>query len=173
MKITLAQAVPLRGIISRHIQELLQERNNVATVETKQSETYEKPSRSIDEVADELNVARKDFRQLDVSMAKANLEGELEWDGSVLSITEAIELAKQLRGEVAQLKNFGRRKKQERSTNWRTEEVTIVHALYDPEEYRKKALKMERQVNRLSQEIEAKNHKVEFDFEAATRYLEY
>lgn len=173
MRITLAQAVPLRGIISRRIQELLTERNNVSVAEAKQGETYDTPIRNMEEVSNELEIARNDFRKLDVAMAVFNLNEKLVWDGSEVSIIEAIELAKQLRGEVSQLKNFGQRKKQERSTDWRSNETTVVHALYDPEEYRKNALKMERQVNRLSQEIEAKNHKVEFDFEAASRYLEF
>lgn len=173
MKITLAQAVPLRTIISRRIQELLQERVNVSSVEVEQGEKYEKPARSMEEITAELEVARNDFRALDVAMAKANLENTIEWDGKEISIMEAIELAKQLRGEVDQLKKFGKRKKQERHTSWRNETVTIAYAMYDPEEYRKRALKLERQVNRLSQEIEAKNHRVEFEFEPAIRYLEY
>lgn len=172
MKITLAEAVPLRGIIYKRIQELLTERDSVAVVEAAPGESYEKPSRSMDEVSSDLEEARKDYRMLDVEMARLNLNSYLEWDNQKYCITEAIELSKQVRGEAQKLKYFGGRKKQERETNWRNDSTVIAHAQYNPEEYRKKGLKLERQVNRLSTKIEAANHTVEFEFEPASRYLE-
>ncbi|WLR41210.1 DIP1984 family protein [Bacillus carboniphilus] len=173
MKITLAQAVPLRSIISRYIADLLEERDSVSTVETIVGEKYEKPVRSVDDVTIEIERSRKDFRRLDTSMAEMNLQAKVFWDDKEISITEAIELAKQLREEVNVFKEYGKRKKQTLSSNWHHEEKVMIHTLYDPEEYRKKALKLERQVNRLSQDIEAKNHQVEFEFKSATRYLDY
>lgn len=171
MNITLAQALPLRNSINRRIHELISERNQVAFVEVEKGGQYEKPTRTVEQVTEELNVTRSDFRALDVAMAAENLKAKVEWDGREVSLTEAIELSKQIRGEVNELKRFGQRKKQERQASWRTEEVTYVHAQFEPEEYRKSALKLERQVNKLSSEIERKNHFVEFDFVAAERYL--
>lgn len=172
MKITLDEAVALRGIISKRIQELIKERNSVSVVETTPGEEYEKPSRTVEEVTAELNASRQDFRKLDVLMAKTNLENFLTWDGEEISITEAIELAKQIRGEVNALKNFAIRKKQERKTNWQNVVEFVVHTLYDPEDYRKQYLKLERQVNKLSANIAHKNHLVEIDFLPASKYLE-
>lgn len=174
MKITLAQALPVRNSISRRIHELLQERNRVAFAEVEKGEKYEQPARSIDTVTKELNEVRADFRKLDVLVAKENLKATIQWDGKEITIIEAIELAKQIRGEVKDLKNFGNRNKQERksSNGWGNSEANIiVYALYEPEEYRKAALKLEREVNRLSLEIDRKNHFVEFEFENAENYI--
>lgn len=171
MKITLDEAVALRGIISRRIQDLIKERVSVSTAEAKPGEDYEKPTRTVEEVTSELNEARKDFRKLDVLMAKTNIENTINWDGNEITITEAIELAKQLRGEVHSLKNFSSKKKQERRTNWQNVVESVIFALFDPEAYRKEALKMERQVNKLSSNIAHKNHLVEVDFEPASKYL--
>lgn len=174
MKITLAQALPVRNAISRRIQELLQERNRVAFVEVEKGEQYEKPTRSIEVVTKELEETRMDFRRLDVSVATENLKATIQWDGEEISLIEAIEIAKQIRGEVKDLKNFGNRKKQERkaSNGWGNSDANIiVFAMYEPEEYRKKALKLEREVTRLSLEIERKNHFVEFEFANAERYI--
>ncbi|MDF2534087.1 MAG: hypothetical protein K0R18_244 [Bacillales bacterium] len=173
MKITLAQAVPLRGIISRRIQELLHERNSVSVVTIEKGDTYEKPVRSMELVTEELTQAREDLRKLDIVMTTANLSAFVKWDGEDICITEAIELSKQIRGEVTQVKAFGNRKKQEKETNWRSPESSnIVVALYEPETYRQLALKLERQVNKLSQDIEAKNHTVEIEYAGAIRYIE-
>jgi hypothetical protein len=174
MRITLAQALPVRSSISRRIQELLQERNRVAFVEAEKGEKYEKPTRSIVEVTKELQEARADFRILDVLVAKENLNATIEWDGKQLTTTESIELAKQLRGEAKELKSLGARNKQEKksSSGWgASDSNTVVYAMYEPEEYRKAALKLEREANRLSLEVERKNHFVEFEFEAAERYI--
>ncbi|MFP3726397.1 hypothetical protein U8V72_14510 [Priestia filamentosa] len=174
MKITLAQALPVRNAISRRIQELLQERNRVAFAEAEKGEKYEAPSRNIDDVTTELREARADYRTLDVLVARENLKATVQWDGGEITLVEAIELAKQVRGEVKSLKDFGNRKKQERksSNGWGSSESNvIIHALYDPEIYRKAALKSEREVNRLSMEIDKKNHSVEFEFENADKYI--
>lgn len=174
MKITLAQAVPLKGIISRRIQELLSERISVSTITVEKGQQYEAPERSMEIVTAELNQAREDFRKLDITMTAANLTNTVKWDGQDISITEAIELSKQTRAEVNVIKALGSRKKQEKETirYGLTENNNYVIALYEPEEYRQKALKLERQVNKLSQDIEAKNHSVEIEFAAASRYIE-
>ncbi|MNJ90091.1 hypothetical protein D3C87_76840 [compost metagenome] len=174
MNITLAQAVPLKGIIARRIQELIQERNNVSTVTVENGVHAELPARSMEEVTKELEQTREDFRKLDVIMTHANLSNFIKWDNNNITITESIELAKQIRGEVNSLKSFGNRKKQEKENNWRNplDKPSTTHTTYEPEEYRQKALKLERQVNKLSQDIEAKNHSVEITFVAADRYIE-
>jgi hypothetical protein len=175
MNITLAQALPVRNSISRRIQELLRERSRVAFVEAEKGEQYEKPQRSIEEVTKELEETRADYRTLDVLVSQENLRATVNWDGKEISLVEAIELAKQIRGEVNVLKDFGNRQKQERKSaqGWggNTDANVIVHALYDPEQYRKAALKLEREVNRLSLEIDKKNHGVEFTFVNADKYI--
>lgn len=173
MKITLAQAVHLRSIIGRRIQELVHERVSVSTVQASKGEKYEKPERTMEEVTLELNEARKHYRELDFAATSANLQSKISWDGEEISITEALEISKQLRGEVSELKRFGQRKKQEKEFNYRSESESFVYAMYEPEVYRQNALKLERKVNRLSQEIEATNHRTDFEFAPASIYLEY
>lgn len=172
MKITLAQAVHTLGDIGKHIQELIQERNSVAYVTAPKGEEYNKPTRSVDEVTAEINQARADYRELQTLMRKANLESTIVWDGKEVSIDEAIEISKQQRGELNVVKSFGRAQKQSTSSNWRSDSSEVTWAQFDPEVYRKAAIKLEKQVRKLSQDIEAKNHAVEFEFTAGERYIE-
>lgn len=174
LEITLAQAIPLKNIISRRINELQQEREQVAFVEVEKGEKYSTPERDMKTVENELDESHNDYRILDTLIAKNNLDYSLRWDGNDVTIKEAIEVAKERRNEINKLKYFGSRKKQEKTRgNYMQDSSTITHTLYEPEEYRKRGLKLERQVNRLSQEIEAMNHKITFDFEGAERYLDY
>jgi hypothetical protein len=91
-----------------------------------------------------------------------------EWDGVLVSILEAIELAKQLREEKERYKRFGNQKKTERASRGVFGEsgnlITVAH--FDPEVYRKKAQASERKALKLSAMIEAKNHTVEIPFDA-------
>lgn len=172
MKITLAQAVHTLGDINKNIQELIRDRNEVAYVTATKGETYETPSQTVEEATAAIQQARADYRELQKLMRKANLENTIVWDGQEVSLDEAIEISKQQRGELNIIKGFGRAKKQQNNTNWRSDSTEVTYALFEPEVYRKAALKLEKQVRKLSQDIEAKNHAVEIEFSAGARYIE-
>ncbi|MBE3596613.1 MAG: hypothetical protein IMW86_06160 [Hydrogenibacillus sp.] len=129
----------------RRISGLIAERNDVSTVRyvPGEAENIEYPVRKVDESTAEIDEARADFRKLDIRMARANITETLEWEGQKYTVTEAIELAKQMRGEVAELKRLAGRKKEEieRGTGG---SIIVVRALYDPEEMRKKAIEWEK-----------------------------
>ncbi|MFE8701098.1 hypothetical protein ACFYKX_10875 [Cytobacillus sp. FJAT-54145] len=168
--ITLAEALPLRGVISRRIQELIQERQSVAIVEVEKGETPEPCERTFEEVSLELEQVRKDFRTLDYWMQNFNVNTRIEWNGEDMTVTEALELAKQLRGEIQSLKSFGNRKKTERVSRGgilgqKTELLAI--AQYDPKAIKQQAMKLERQVTRLSALIEKTNHTYTIPFDAS------
>lgn len=171
-KIALFEALPLKNTISRRIQELLQERDNVAYIEWEkdQKEETSAPTKTVDQVTDELETARLDYRTLNTLMVEANLNAKVVWDEKELSITEALELAQQLRGEANKLKAYGRSKKQERVHNY-SDTPTYRKATFDPEKMQKNALKLERMANRLSNAIEKANHNHEIEFAAADKYL--
>lgn len=172
MIITLAQAVHTLGDIGKTIQELIRERNDVAYVTAPKGEKYEPHVRTVSQVTEEITQAREDYRNLQSLMRTANQNATIVWDKKDVTLDEAIEIAKQQRGELDVLKGYGRAKKQETSENWRTNSAEVRYAQFDPEAYRKEALKLEKQVRKLSQDIEAKNHAVEFEFEAGSRYIE-
>jgi hypothetical protein len=170
MQISLLEALPLRNSISRRIHELLQERDRVAFVEFEKGDEYEKPERTVDDVTKELNVVRNDFRLLDVLVAKANLEAKVIWDNKEISIVEAIELAKQLRGEAVKLKQYGISKKQERKQSYGETKTVYRKAMFEPSALEKEGLKLERLANRLSLAIEKANHLHEIEFPYADKY---
>lgn len=171
MKISLLEALPLRNTISRRIQDLLSERDTVAFVQYEKGEEYEKPDRTVDEVTEELNEVRRDFRKLDVLVYQANLEAKITWDDEEISIAEAIELAKQLRGEAGRLKSYAKSKKQERNHNYGSDTIIYEKAMFDPAEMQKRVLKLEKMANRLSLNIEKANHTHSIEFAAAEKYM--
>ena len=171
MKISLLEALPLRNTISRRIQDLLSERDSVAFVQFEKGEEYEKPERTVDEVTDELNEVRRDFRKLDVLVYQANLEARITWDNEKISIAEAIELAKQLRGEAGRIKHYANSKKQERNHGYGSDIIIYEKAMFDPAEMQKRVIKLEKMANRLSLDIEKANHIHTIEFEAAEKYM--
>ena len=175
--ITLAEAIPLRKMLERRISELFSERWDKSYVVIEKGESYEPYARTMEKLSEEIYELQRDFRLLGKLVAEANLAQKITWNGEELSMMEAIELAKQLRMDLTQLKTFGSRKKMERVMergrrgpgNESASLLTV--ALFDPEEYRQKALKLERQVNRLSAIIEHQNHLVTIPFDAS-RYID-
>lgn len=170
MQISLAQAVSLRSMLNRRMQELVNEREQVAVVSVPKGEKYEKPTRTVEQVTEELDEVRRHYRQLDLAMARANLTHTVQWDGQALPIMEAIELAKQLRAEMQELKRLALRNRQEYSSNW-GEAIMVKYTMYDPDVYKERAKKLERKTNRLSHLIEAANHQAMLDFPPAVEYL--
>ncbi|RXT07902.1 hypothetical protein [Ammoniphilus sp. CFH 90114] len=175
--ITLAEAIPLRKMLERRINELFSERWEHAYVIIEKGDSYEPYPRTMDIISEEIYELQRDYRVLGRLVTEANLSQKMTWNGEEVTLMEAIELAKQLRMDLNQLKSFSTRKKTERlmergrrgPSSDASSLMTV--ALYDPEVYRQKALKLERQVNRLSASIEHQNHMVSIPFDAS-KYID-
>ncbi|UJL46904.1 hypothetical protein KFZ58_02860 [Virgibacillus sp. NKC19-16] len=157
--------------MSRLIQEKINERENAAYVEFAKGDDEVLPDKSFDQLTEELKLVRKDYRKIDYLIAKANIDHIIKWEDGDLSIAEAIELAKQLRGEVNLLKRFGMNKPIDRLGNYHMQETIYRKALFDPSKLKERAMKLEKKANRLSMAIEKQNHQVEVEFAEAEQYL--
>lgn len=168
--ITMAEALAVRAAIKRLIHQLEQERitNSVAVID--KGETAEYPARTVDIITAELERAMRDYRQLDLRMAIANTVNVIQWDGGTITVMEAIELAKQMRSEIEQLRVLGGRKKMERQYaggyGERSNHLFSV-ALYDPDAYLTLARKKEREATKLSSLIEHSNHMCVIEFDSS------
>lgn len=169
-KISLAEAVKLKSILAKRIHELEEEMYRVAFAEIEKGGKIPKQVRSLSVVEHDLEIVRKDFRLLDKLMYEANISNVVEFNGDALTIVEAIEYATQLRAKARLYKLFGASKKEEYPYNFGEAAALIKVALFDPEEYRLKALENERQANRLSNAINAKNYSIELDFNSANYF---
>ena len=79
-------------------------------------------------------------------------------------LVEAIELATQFRAHAEIYKNLSHAEKRE--LDYMSDELPIYTvALFDPEEYRVKALTFERNAHKLSNSVNAKNYQIELDFD--------
>lgn len=165
-KISLAEAVKLKSVLSKRIHELENEMDRVAFVEIEKGSKLPKQVRSLLNVEQDLDEVRKDFRILDKLMYQANIENEIAFNEEALTIVEAIEHATQLRAKARKCKEYGAAIKEEFPHSY-GESVTLVRvALFDPESYRLKGLELEQQANRLSNLINAKNYSIELDFDS-------
>lgn len=165
-KISLAEAVKLKSVLSKRIHELEEEMDRVAFVEIEKGSKVPVQVRSLVNVEQDIEEVRKDFRLLDKLMYQANIENELVFNDESLTIVEAIELATQLRAKARKYKEYGASSKEDHPYPF-GETVSIVKvAMFDPEVYRLKGLEIERQANRLSNLINAKNYSIELDFDS-------
>lgn len=163
--ISLAEAVKLKSVLSKRIHELEEEMDRVAFVETEKDIPIPVPTRTLQDVEKDLEEIRKDFRLLDKLMYQANIENEIVFNNEALSIVEAIELASQLRARVRKYKEFGSAVKEEFLYSVGESGAIIKCAQFEPEDFRLKAIETERQANRLSNLINAKNYAVELQFD--------
>ncbi|MBM7703912.1 hypothetical protein [Metabacillus iocasae] len=165
--LSLAEAVKLKSILSKRIHELEEEMDRVAFVELEKGSALPIQSRTLTHVEQEIEEVRKDFRLLDKLMYQANVEHEVVFQENSLTIVEAIELATQLRAKARKYKELGMAAKEEFPYSYGPESTSIIKlARFEPEDYRLKAIEAERQANRLSNAINAKNYSIELAFDA-------
>lgn len=163
-KITLAEAVKLKSILTKKIHELEEEMRRVAFANVEKGEKPEISPRNMTVVEAELDEVRKDARTLDRLVYRANIDNEITFKDEKLAIVEAIELATQLRAKVTLFKSFSMYTNEE--ILYSTNETLFVRVpLYDPEEYRQKAIQLEKDAHKLSNLINAKNYSIEIEFD--------
>lgn len=162
--ITLAEAVKLKSILTNRIQELEEEIRRVAFATVEKGATPELSARTLPIVQDELETVRLDTRTLDRLMYRANIDHFIEFQGEELPIVEAIEFATQLRAKARLYKELSMSPKEEIQYGYA--ETTTVYriALFDPEQYRQKALQIEKDAHKLSNLINAKNYSISLNF---------
>lgn len=164
-KIPLAEGVKLKSILTKKIQELISEIHHVSHAVVEKGQEPKTSGRSISEVETELAQVRKDSRLLDKLIYRANIDNTVSFKGGELPIVEAIELASQLRAEASLYKHLGHSEK-EALYHSASESVIFYNvAMYDPAEYRKRAIEIEKEAHRLSNLINAKNYQVEIEFD--------
>lgn len=174
MTITLAQALPLMAQIKRKIADLNTElvRSRVVDVMRGTEPSPDELGRTVEEILSDRSKAIDDFLFLQTQIAKANMENHIFWNKDAPSIYEAIEMAKQIRQDVALYKEMGNMKKitapqSARYTLTSSGTPMVQIALFTPELFRTEALALERKVNLLSSLIDQKNHEVSIAFDAS------
>lgn len=164
-KIPLAEGVKLKSILTKKIQELISEIHHVSHAVVEKGLDPKSSGRTMAEVEAELAQVRKDSRILDKLIYRANIDNSVVFKNEELAIVEAIELASQLRAEAGLCKQLGQ---SEKETLYHSASDSIIFynvALYDPAEYRKRAIELEKEAHRLSNLINAKNYQVEIEFD--------
>lgn len=172
MKITLAQAINLLSSLHKKIGDLHVEIINIHVIEVPKGETYTPFERTVEGVLREFTDIQQDLLELKEIIQQANLHNLVEWDGISISITRAIETAKQLRERLNLLKMLAITQKREYNVHHRSGAIMERIALFDPSEYKKQAEKLSRQVELLSSRIDKVNYTVEIEVPLAAKYLE-
>lgn len=164
MAINLAEAVKLKSIIMKKIQELSHSTHQLTHVIIEKGEQPTKPEYSLEMLEDELKTLRKDSRKLDALIYRANIDHTITFNDEDMPIVEAIELANQLRAEVAFCKQLGSEEKESYYHNSGDAMLYRV-ALFEPMKYRNRANELEKEAHRLSNTINAKNYQIQIDFD--------
>jgi hypothetical protein len=172
MKVTLAQAINLLSSLYKKNGELQGEFFTIHTIEVPKGETYTPFERTVEAVLKELSEVQQDVLELKEIIQQANLDNLIEWDGESISVTRAIETAKQLRQRHNLLKTLASTKKREYNVHHRSGAIMEQIALFDPNEFRKQADKLSRQVELLSSRIDKVNYTIEIEIPLANKYLE-
>jgi hypothetical protein len=172
MKVTLAQAINLLSSLHKKINEFHGEFFTIHVIEVPKGETFTPFERTVETVFQELTEVQQDVLELKEIIQHANLGNLIEWDGESISVTRAIETAKQLRERLNLIKTLATTKKREFNVHHRSGAIMEQIALFDPSEYKKQADKLSRQVELLSSRIDKVNYTVEIEIPLASKYLE-
>ncbi|MCT4793457.1 MULTISPECIES: hypothetical protein [Exiguobacterium] len=166
----LADAVKLKSILRKQLEQLVEEVDRIAFVDLEKGEALPTAQeRTLPDVESAMDEVRRDMRTLDRLVYAANLSTMIETTEGEMPLVEAIELATQLRAKATQFQELAARPKREFQYGF--EGTTVIrHALYDPDAYRIKAQEVERAAHRISNAINAANYRTEIDFDG-TRYM--
>lgn len=165
MTINLAEAVKLKSILAKKVQELIQERHRSAFVTVEKGLTPKTSNRLMSTIETELAQVRLDVRTLDRLVYEANIQNKVEFKGDKLALVEAIELATQLRAEAELCKNFSMHEKETVRMGYGEGTLLYEIAMYEPDEYRERAASLEKDAHKLSNLINAKNYSIDIHFD--------
>lgn len=162
--ISLAEAVKLKSILNKKKQELITEIHSASHTVVEKGEEPKIPERTLQQIDAELQDIRRDARILDRLIYEANIQNTVFFENQEYSLVEAIELAIQLRAQTSLYKDLGT---SEKETFFHSSGDTIFYrvALYEPNDYREKAIELEKSAHRLSNAINAKNYQVQINFD--------
>ncbi|MEB2282474.1 hypothetical protein LAV73_21245 [Lysinibacillus xylanilyticus] len=113
----------------------------------------------------ELAQVRLDVRTLDRLVYEANIKNTVDFKGDTLALVEAIELATQLRADAELCKQFSMHEKESVRMGYGENTMLYEIAMYEPDEYRERAIILEKDAHKLSNLINAKNYSVEINFD--------
>jgi len=164
LTINLAEAVKLKSIITKRIQERTIQVHSLTHAIIEKGEQPKTPDYTLEMLEAELKELRYDSRKLDALIYRANIDNTIVFKDEEMPIVEAIELASQLRAEAQFCKNLG---SEEKEAFYHNSGDAILYrvALYDPMTYRNRANELEKEAHRLSNLINAKNYQVEIEFD--------
>lgn len=163
--INLAEAVKLKSILGKKIQELVEELHRSAFVTVEKGQAPKTSNRALAIIEGELAQVRLDARTLDRLVYEANIQNFVDFKGEQLALVEAIELATQLRAEVELCKGFSMREKESVRLGYGENTVLYDIAMYEPDAYRERAIQLEKDAHKLSNLINVKNYSIQLNFD--------
>ncbi|MEB2301383.1 hypothetical protein LAV72_17330 [Lysinibacillus xylanilyticus] len=163
--INLAEAVKLKSILAKKVQELVNELHRSAFVTVEKGQAPKTSNRAMTVIEAELAQVRLDVRTLDRLVYEANIKSSVDFKGEKLALVEAIELATQLRADAELCKQFSMHEKESVRMGYGENTMLYEIAMYEPDEYRERAIKLEKDAHKLSNLINAKNYSVEINFD--------
>ncbi|QDQ00158.1 hypothetical protein FOH38_06245 [Lysinibacillus fusiformis] len=163
--INLAEAVKLKSVLTKKVQELISELHRSAFVTVEKGQAPKTSNRTMTVIESELAQVRLDIRILDRLVYEANIKNTVDFKSEQLTLVEAIELATQLRAEAELCKHFSTHEKESVRMGYGENTVLYEIAMYEPEEYRERALRLEKDAHKLSNLVNAKNYSVELNFD--------
>ncbi|MFY0520335.1 hypothetical protein ACOMCU_21250 [Lysinibacillus sp. UGB7] len=163
--INLAEAVKLKSILTKKTQELMGELHRSAFVTVEKGQAPKTSNRAMTVIESELAQVRLDVRTLDRLVYEANIKNTVDFKDQQLALVEAIELATQLRAEAELCKHFSMHEKESVRMGYGESTMLYEIAMYEPDEYRERALKLDKEAHKLSNLINAKNYSVALNFD--------
>lgn len=165
MTINLAEAVKLKSVLAKKVQDLISELHRSAFVTVEKGQTPKTSNRAMKTIETELAQVRLDIRTLDRLVYEANIQNKVDFKGEQLALVEAIELATQLRAEAEICKQFSMHEKETVQMGYGEGTILYEIALFEPEDYRERAATLEKEAHKLSNLINAKNYNVQINFD--------
>ncbi|MFJ3389302.1 MULTISPECIES: hypothetical protein [unclassified Lysinibacillus] len=163
--INLAEAVKLKSILAKKVQEFVGELHRSAFVTVEKGQAPKTSNRAMKVIEAELAQVRLDVRTLDRLVYEANIKNIVDFKGDKLALVEAIELATQLRADAELCKQFSMHEKESVRMGYGENTMLYEIAMYEPDEYRERAIILEKDAHKLSNLINAKNYSVEINFD--------
>lgn len=164
---TLADGLRLRSLLTKQVKELEQELLRAAFSVIEKGQSLPDQKRGVEEIDYDIKMMRQDIMVLDRLIYEANLTNSIDYQGEAIPLVEAIEYAMQLRAQAILYKQLGASPKEQPEFGYGEAASYVRVARFDPDEYREKAQQYERNANKVSGLVNARNYQIELDFDAS------
>lgn len=168
MKLNLTELVNLKVSMNRKLSQLQSERNSFKFVTVEKPEDAEYDPTLVEDISEKILQIIRDLAKLEAILS---FENSKKSDLYGITILEGISYIKRMRNELSEYQEMSKTVKKTLNTSRWEGGVGYKMATFDPETFKNMAVLIEKEINKISRELDKRNFTTEVEVDFADKYM--